>query len=365
MAIRSVQGFLWPPPVGSDVTAAIACPNIDAAGEKLAIIFWVSEPGRISGLRFMLSLVTTGATLRISLQDVGSDGNPDGTMDQSGTVSVADTDDFMPKSVVFDSPRHVKRGDLLACVIEFDSTVGNLAIQTGNVSSFVRHAAWAYVRHFFSSAWNNNSGLPWLSLDLDGGGITKATGLIPAPENTTTSISLSSSGTPDEAGNRFVLPYASVVSGIWITAGSLGAAGATLEFRLYDSANNILASVNLDRDALVSGQSQMIADLAAQLSLPADFVGRATVLPDATALTLAKIDLDSNARLAAFGLGAGTVQTYWTQRTDGGAWTDINTRRAEIGLVVTGVDDGSGAGEVTWIPQGRAVGQPPPIILPG
>jgi len=364
MAIRSVEGFLWPPPVSTGVTGG-GVPVIDASGEKVAIIFRATEPCRISGVRFTLSSVTTGQTLRISLQNVGTDGNPDGTIDQSGTVSVADTDDFTPKSVVFDTPRHVNRGDLVACVIEFDSTVGNLAIQTGNVTSFVRHAAWAYIRHFFSAAWNSNSGYPWLSLDLDGGGTTKATGLMPAGQNTTGSISLSSAGSPDEAGNRFVLPFACVVSGVWISATSLQAAAATLELRLYDLANNVLASVSVDRDALVSGQNQLIADLPAHLSLPAAFVGRVAVLPDATALSLSKMDLDSNARLAAFGFGPGTADTYWTERTDAGAWTDINTRRGEIGLVVTGIDDGSGAGEVTWIPQGRAVGQPPPIILPG
>ena len=75
--------------------AIISSTALTASTHKLTIVGVVQKSGTISSVSFRLGTVTKGATtqLLVSLQDVdaanGPPGRPDGTVDQSGTISTA------------------------------------------------------------------------------------------------------------------------------------------------------------------------------------------------------------------------------------------------------------------------------------
>jgi hypothetical protein len=58
-------------------------------------------------------------------------------------------------------------------------------------------------------------------------------------------------------------------------------------------------------------------------------------------VTLYHYDVPSNAHFAAAEVGIGW---YYTQRTDGGSWTDTDTKRPLMGLLFDGVDVSGGGG---------------------
>ena len=121
MPLQPSPVVVWPR-MWNQSSAAVH--TLDAAGEKLGFIFSVGKTGNISKLVIRCGAVTTAETLKLSLQDVDlSTGEPDETEDQSGTFTPV-VNDWV--EVTLGSSRAVTVGDLLAVVIEFDSTVGDV-----------------------------------------------------------------------------------------------------------------------------------------------------------------------------------------------------------------------------------------------
>src|SRR5438093_3319795 len=122
MSIVTVPEFLTPTPHYFDWFNHVSF-LIDASGEKVAFIVRAPKAGTITDIGFRLGVVTTGQTLKVSLQDVdGVTGNPDGVVDQSNTVAVADTDDELWKTVTLPG-RTVVLGEVFAIVIEFNAAI--------------------------------------------------------------------------------------------------------------------------------------------------------------------------------------------------------------------------------------------------
>lgn len=302
---------------------------LDAAGEKAAFLFGAPKAGAIAKVTFRLGTVTTGRTLKLSLQDVDpATGDPDGVADQSGTVGVADTDDNVFKTVTLGATRSVGRGEVVACVIEFDDLVGNLQIACGNQI----RVGNAY-SDLFTTAWAKQSRTPVLVLEYDDGSIASPFGCLAGPHATRT---FNNTSTPDEIALRFRLPFPVRCAGLSF----LGTLSGDCELVLYQGTSP-LATLSLDKD-LRSGGEEFGGFFANSVDLAANTVYRASVKPTTT--TNLSLQLTDVAEAAHMGALPGGAELYWSERTDGGSWSDFTTRRPAIWLLCEAADDGAGAG---------------------
>jgi hypothetical protein len=306
---------------------------LDASGEKCAFVFVVPETGNLAGVRFRLNTVTTGETLKASLQDVDpATGDPDGTLDQSGTVAVADTDDNTWKSVTFGAARAVVRGEVLAVVIEFDSAVGSLNIAGGTVLVYGN----AYIDQF-TSLWTKQARSPVVVLDYDDGNVYAPPGCLSTAANV---IDFASASTPDERGIRFRLPYPVRVIGLVF----FGRLGGGCDLVLYDSDGaTVLGTASLDGDVKQSaGDLEFVGLFEEAVDLEAETYYRATVKPSTATVVRVHV-MEAVDQGALDGLPGGQ-EFHGTERTDGGAWTDETAERGPVWLLVEGFDDGASAG---------------------
>lgn len=344
MALQAVSGVIYPNTPG--ITFAFTSFLLDAAGEKLAFIFYAPKTGTLRSAGFRLGTVTTGQTLKASFQDVSlTNGDPDGTVDQFRTVTVADTDDNTWKQTGIISSdgtdggtkRTVTQGDLLALVIEFDSTVGNLNISgaTASSASDSPFLIGVYCDHFTAAWLKSSAALPLLALEYDDLSFPFLPGVWPISASATQVYGNGS--TPDEAALRLQLFPAKVIGG-WANCTIAGNA----DFVLYDASSNVLASGSLDSDVRLAANGQHICIFTSEATLAANTTYRLSLKPTtATSVTLRYFDVNAAAIL---GQVQGGQQMYYSTRTDAGAWTDTTTRRPMMGLLISALDDGAAAG---------------------
>jgi hypothetical protein len=334
MAFKSVGHMLFPPRVGGDAGGTVAL--IDAAGEKVAWIFRAPKTGNISNFYFRLATTTTGQTLKGSAQDVDTaTGSADGTIDQSGTVSVANADDNVWKQITFGASRAVSMNDLVAIVAEFDSTIGNLNIsRSTNVSGL---QGFAYSEHFVSAAWSRGNGAPYIAVGYDDGTYPQIIGCNAGYQGTV--INFSSSSTPDEVGN-LIIPRAPMrVCGAYYH----GRHTADMQFVLYEGASVTPVAVRTS-DTFNGAVDSSLSDtyFYGCFDTPFDLkVGetyRIVLLPTTTSV-IGRYDMVfANATiLNGQDLGADCVKT---SRVNGGNFAEDTAARVICGLIVSHISDG-------------------------
>jgi len=118
-----------------------------------------------------------------------------------------------------------------------------------------------------------------------------------------------------------------------------GAAGA----RLYDASDNILASATLNaghRSTTSSALAHFYWDSPVDLSKDTYYriAIRATTTTD---IGILRNYTDSSSLFNCLPLGTDMIQT---SRTGSGSWTNTNTNRMVMGLLVNAFDDASGGG---------------------
>jgi len=325
-------GFVvYPSPVTTG-NAGTTTLLIDASGEKVAALFRVYKAGDIRKLTFRLITVTTGQTLKFSLQDVDlTTGNPDGTVDQSCTVTVADTDDNTFKTCTLGADRTVAVGDYLAAVAEFDATVGNLQIGV-TVSQLYNNV---FADHFTAS-WAKQNRAPLVAVEYSDASYQVIPGVLPSVGGST---AFSSSSTPDERGNVFQLNFKYEVVGLMY--GTAITATSDVDLVLYDSASTVLGTASIDGNSVVS-TGDMYIGFFTPVTVNADTLVRGVVKPTTTNNTTLGL-LDAHTATA-LGQLAGGQDIYRTTRTDAGVWTDTTTGREHVYLVISKFDDGAGGG---------------------
>lgn len=163
-SLVAVAGLEVPTRVLSNTQTPFSDLLIDAAGEKVAIVFRAPKTGTLDRAEFKLDAVTQAPVsgLRVSFQDVGAaDGNPDGTQDQFRTVpqgSISAGAWVVPGLMTSDgtdggTKRSVTKGDLIAFVVEFDSFAAGDSLEVrcmGQGANF-NTTGQPYVSHFTAS----------------------------------------------------------------------------------------------------------------------------------------------------------------------------------------------------------------------
>jgi hypothetical protein len=337
MALSTLKGIrAIPDPAQSGYVSSSSL--MDAVAEKVAIVFQVLTAGTITKIHFRTSTVTTGDTIKASIQGVDASGNPDGSVAKSGTVAVADGDDSVWKVVDFGAGNGaaVAAGSWHSAVIEYNSRVsGNLSISS---TQPILTQCNLY-GDFHTAAWTKQTTYVYAIL-LEYSDGTFAPNL-PAGFGTVTTVSVDASTTPDEAGNYFQLPYKARAVGFWIHADL----DADVTLKLFSSDNTLLATQSIDTDArnitTVGLLYVAFNGDPANVTLEADTWYRVVVLPGASVVTVRSMDFPSAAVLGAHDLG---TNCHRTERTDAGAWTQTTTARIAIGLLIDQMEVGTSTG---------------------
>jgi hypothetical protein len=325
--------------------------TIDATGERVANVLQIYTAGTLAKVHVRTGTVTTGDTLKVSIQGVTSDGLPDGTILATatgnkayGTVVVADNDDNVWKEVTLTETVNVTQGQFISIVIEFNSYVaGNMQISISQVSNII-YTSYActditatpgtWIKSTTAASFYN------CALEYSGGGFNLN---VDHGAARATTVTISSSSTPDEVGNyvQYAYPFRAVGFYAYIEADN------AFDMILYDASNNVLANCspsNNIRYGTGAGVSVYFFDSspASYYDIVKDTWYRIVVKPTTTSNIFVNYMVAQSA--AALSSISGGTYCYQTSRSDEGAWTENTSQRIYIGLLGTQLHDGASTG---------------------
>lgn len=320
--------------------------TLDNTADRLALVFIAPKDGNISTIDFALGSVggaSGNVTVDVRVETVdGTTGNPTGTLwaaNTNATATVAFNDDNTWKSVTLTSSATVSRGDTVAIVLNplVFTTVTNCQIMK------------------FQDV---TAGTTYGTADLTGGGYTKAVAtysfiagyddttyepiynVFPARVVTTTSFNSGSS--PPVRGMKFQVPFKCRVNGMWAWM-ALASTSSDFDAKIYSSdGSTVLASHSFDATNSQSGTTSIITvlpfDDTVTLSVNTNYY--LSIEPtSANNVTLYTGTLPSNAKMDAWPGGKNMFLSTLTS----GTWTDTDTERPFMGILLDGFDDGQGA----------------------
>ena len=312
-----------------------------ASTHKVSCIFQCPEAGTINAVGLRIGTVTTGDTVRVSLQDVdAAAGDPDGGVDQYRSLAIAGGDANTWKTtglVTSDgtdtgTKRTVTKGQWLAVVVDYDAYVaGSL-----NVSGITGGAALGscYNNRYTGAAWSKGTTTPVVALQYSDGTWKRPEGAMAVSTFTTNTIN--SGTTPDELALRFKLNAPALLIGAHVRSDRDG----DHELVLYDASSTVLAT--MDKDIRGStGEAIDRVQLATPVELVAGQVYRLAVKPSsASNVALRSLTLPSSDYCAA---EIGGAEFYQSTRTDAGAWSDDQTGKPPIVLMLAGLAGAAGS----------------------
>lgn len=341
---------LFQPVVGTGVV-------MDATGERLGTVYCVTKAGDIAKVLFYNAAVTSGDTIKASIQTVGADGLPTGTVWATatgnkayGTVAIS-TSDTGWHTVTFTEVAPVVAGDIIAIVFEWNSySSGNMRFYTNACIATVPGGSIRFpymVTDITASPgtwviapYYGSGGLA-ITLEYDGGNYYNnfnADGLA-----CTSTFALGTGSTPDEVGNYFQVPFTMRAYGFCLYIDL----DYAVTVSLLDSSNTVLANRELDPDwrcGTAAGPHffPFDPDPAALVTLQPSTWYRLIITPSSSNTVAAYyLDVPSAAAMATLDGGA---LCYATSRDNGGAWTNLGTRRWAVYLLIDQIDIPSGGG---------------------
>jgi len=328
--------------------------RIQTGVPKCMAVLVVPKSGTLDQVEVWIDTVSTAQAIKVSFQDVSlTDGNPDGGVDQFRVVPTGSVVAgwLVPGLITSDgtntgTKRTVTVGDLLAVVIEFDSTVGDLRFATliRNSGANLWNGGYSYAGTNNGTTWTKQAGVA-LQVGLkysDGTYAYVSPASWPRAAAINTARTFNSGSTPNERGLYFQLPMSVACSGVWFES----TRGGDCQVTLYDSdGTTVLASATLDKDVNEAAASLTVTIVpwaTGPITLLANTNYRLAVKPTTvTNLDVYDMPVNSNALMAAMPGGA---NFYLTTRTGAGAWTQTNTLKPLMGLVLAGVDTGGVGG---------------------
>ena len=331
--------------------------TLDATGERCGSVQFIKQAGDIAKVIFWNAAISSGDTIKASIQTVGADGLPTGTVWPTatgnkayGTVAIS-TNDTGWHTVTFTEVAPVVAGDILAVVFEWNSFVsgnmrfysnqclgvisgGNLAFPycvsdiTATPGTWIKYGSYGHGG--ISMVLEYSGGNYYINTNAEGSGCTAT-------------FSLNTGTNPDEVGNYFQVPFTMRAYGFWLYVDL----DYELTISLLDSSNTVLANRVLDVDYRYGTTTGMYyisfdSDPASAVTLQPDTWYRLIITPSSASSSLMYyLDVPSAAAMAV--VDGGTL-CYATSRVDGGSWTNTNTRRYAIGLLIDQVDIPAGGG---------------------
>lgn len=306
---------------------------LDAAGEMAGFRIQAPKTGSIRKIHFHVGTYTSSNQLTVSLQNEdASTGNPDGTQDQTGTVSPVSTG---WKSVTLGSDRSVTRGDVVWIVIEWTSTAGSLVITCCDQNQYSNF----YPNFKTAGTWSKQTGrAPLVVVEYSDGSFAPT---ISVAAGNTSAVSFGSGDNPSERGIRFSLPWPVRIAGMYY----YGRLTGDTDFVIYDDATQTAqATVSLDKDGVGNtGDGLTAAYFPTPYDISANTVYHAILKP--TSATQIRYYEQTLADATYMGALPGGTNIYRSTRNGGsGAFTTTTTVRPSVGLIVEGFSDGAGGG---------------------
>ncbi len=337
MALVTIPTIVWPPILAQmrQDAGGNGAQLIDAAGEKAATVFQVPRTGSIDRLVFFTRTVTTAQTLRVGLYTVDASGDPTttayGGMAVGTQASPAANTQY---EVTLATPASAVLGDMVAMVVEFASTVGNLQIGLHDNVGGESTMQVPYLDHF-TTVWTKRS-------NVSGMGVRYSDGTYEFigtwPTGIRSDIGYANADTPDERGNVLILPMRCRSNGAFLMAGSTGAAGDH-DIVLYGPSGQALRTITRDASVGHVTSGSIYARWNSPIVLDPEVSYRLTVKPTTT--NQCSVREHSVLNAAMMGCLPGGTRVYKTSRTDLGAFTDVTTTRTWwLSLMIDQVDDG-------------------------
>lgn len=313
--------------------------TLSAAGHMLGAVFAAPRSGTIKSVGFATATVGTGDTLRVSLQDVGSTGEPDGSADQYRDVVIGSADDntWIETGILSSdgtdggTKRAVTAGDMLAVVFSFASFSGGsigMASHRG-VGSRSGGLHTARLRFHNGSSWGAATYLiPMLVLRYDDD--TLAPVGITHPTTNTGTLSIHAGTTPDEIGMRFVLPFSARFSGWWFC----GEFSEDFSLCLYDP-SGLVTSRTVESSALYAATQGQIWSPNPQLLRPG--VEYIVSVKPAGAGGLCQVPYYDAPDADLSAICPGGPDLYYAARVDDLTWTTDSLRRLAMGPMIDAI----------------------------
>ena len=353
MALIDIDGFLfWPPRIGAAaVTPTLVTHDLDSANDLSGCIFQAPKTGTIAKIGFRTSTVTNAQDLKVSFQGVTASGKPDGVVAQFRVVGSIVQATWFETGLITDNgtdggtKRAVTKGDFLAVVIEFASTVGDLHIRTTLTDNSVTKYPGVFRSTNGGSSWSFTTQRSMdLYVEYDDGSSEPINGLEPFLTYVAQSYDVNDS--PDEYALRFSVPFKCRVSGLWMWVDG-GVPGGT-EMILYEG-TSVKAMVNhFSEGGVTAGTHTVIFATPVELSIGTIYYAAYRPLSSTNVTVALKGINDAKHRNAS----PGKTAHYLATRTDQGAWSDDTKSLPSIGLVLDQLDDGvsgGGGGEASHV----------------
>ena len=326
----------------------LLCPSLYLEGSRdrlmdgddhyVAQAFAVQKAGNIKKIHFRTNTVTVSDTLKVAIQDIGSDGEPDGVDDVSATVSSLTSNTW--HTATFASALAVSMGDRKAVVISFDSYVaGNFNLRVNNVGPGI--VLTEYILHDLGAGnggrvWTHSAWGPMVGIEYDDTTFGPIPGCIAGLD---AAEGFDSADDPDERGNRFSFPFPVTVAGaafylrnyddngdfdlvLYHPGGSVSHSVAN---RLYNGTNS--------KGILFFTETDIAANGEFRLAIKAQHATQIISLYARTFLSSAARSQEP------FG-----AECKYTSRVDGGAWGETDTKQAFVYPVFSKFDDAGGGG---------------------
>jgi hypothetical protein len=319
---------------------------IDAADEKAAGIFPMPVSGTISKIIWRTGTVTTGATVDVRLETVSStDGNPSGTLvatDANGAQAVLLPEDDTLFKTALTTAVAVTAGDMLAVVVV------NPAVSPGNIQVCRTVAGYASSSSAYSSlftaSWIKNAAQLMFGFEMLNGSI-----VVPQSSYFVGSSGLANTSVAagNQRGVRMLMPFAGRMGAVTAVISQSGSRG-NIQFKVYRASDVETAAaatnvVDEDLAASTSSAGTYTYPLTAQLDFAKGEELYVVLQPSVAAISLYNWHVDTASDMDGNLVGGSAL--YAAARTGPtGAFSTTTTQRPMMGIVITAMDDGTGAG---------------------
>ncbi len=325
---------------------------IDASTEKVAFVFQVPKTGTLDKLEFRAGTIgsfNASSRLRISFQDLDlTTGDPDGVQDQYRDIaSLTSATWTIPGLMTSDgtdtgTKRSVTKGELLTVVFEYQVFTAADSVRitnigtSGNASNFIN---LPYADLNTGGTWaKQGTMIPVCVLKYNDGTYYTPPGCLASSAlNTITTFNTGS--TPDERGLLFQLPFPFQLEGFFVRLDLDGDADVIL----YDGSDNVLKTISLDKDVRTNANANWLRFIYSSVYSGLANTSYRLIVKPTSATNVQIYDWDVNSSSILTNYSGGSTWKY-TQRTDAGAWTDTDTKRPFMGLILSGFDDGLSGG---------------------
>jgi hypothetical protein len=239
-------------------------------------------------------------------------------------------------SMTASGSRFVKRGDVVAAVWEYESFESGNQLALGYVTSTTHGfmGNYSFRSEFNGTSWAKLPRSTEMALRYIDGTYEVPQGCLSQSGNST--IFFNASSIPNERGLVFKVGKSIRVSGVWLMADISEAIGL-VEIRLYDKNSNILRTSTIDTDVQTTDFSNYYQrNFINPIVLNSNDTYRLSIKPisNTNVGIFESIFASTEIRAAAL---PNILTWNATARTGGGNWTDTETKKPWMGLLIDGI----------------------------